>query len=63
MKQTKYGLNFLKTFIEYVRVIIAFPFAVAAFLAYAVMTPLAILACLIGGEPYEEAIKDFQEVQ
>lgn len=53
----------LKVFIEYVRVIIAFPFAVAAFLAYSVMAPLAILACLIGGEPYEEAIKDFQEVQ
>lgn len=53
----------LKVFIEYVRVIIAFPFAVAAFLAYSIMTPLAILACLIGGEPYEEAIKDFQEIQ
>lgn len=56
-------MTFLKTLIEYVRVIIAFPFAVAAFLAYAVMTPLAILTCLIGGEPYEEAVKDFQEIQ
>lgn len=53
----------LKVFIEYVRVIIAFPFAVAAFLAYSVMMPLAIIACLIGGEPYEEAVKDFQEIQ
>ena len=56
-------MSFLKTLLEYVRVILASPFAVAAFLAYSVMTPLAILACLIGGEPYEEAIKDFQEVQ
>lgn len=56
-------MKFLKTFIEYVRVVVAFPFAVAAFLAYAVMAPLAVLACLIGGEPYEEAVKDFQEVQ
>lgn len=53
----------MKTFIEYARVITAFPFAVAAFLAYSVMMPLAVLACLIGGEPYEEAVKDFQEVQ
>lgn len=53
----------MRVLLEYVRVILAFPVAVLAFLAYAVMTPLAILACLIGGEPYEEAIKDFQEVQ
>lgn len=53
----------LKIFIEYVRVIVAFPFAVAAFLAYSMMMPLAILTCLIGGEPYEEAVKDFQEIQ
>lgn len=56
-------MTFLKTFIEYVRVIVAFPFAVAAFLVYSTMMPLAILACLIGGEPYEEAVKDFQEIQ
>lgn len=56
-------MKFLKTLIEYVRVIVAFPFAVAAFLAYSAMMPLAIIACLIGGEPYEEAVKDFQEVQ
>lgn len=56
-------MRVLKTFIEYARVIVAFPFAVAAFLAYAVMTPLTALACLIGGEPYEEAVKDFQEMQ
>jgi hypothetical protein len=53
----------IRTFIEYVRVIIAFPFAVAAFLTYSMMMPLAILACLIGGEPYEEAVEDFQEIQ
>lgn len=56
-------MTFLKTFIEYIRVIVAFPFAVAAFLAYSTMMPLAILACLIGGESYEEAVKDFQEIQ
>lgn len=56
-------MTFLKTFIEYVRVIVAFPFAVAAFLAHSAMRSLAILACLIGGEPYEEAVKDFQEIQ
>lgn len=56
-------MTFLKTFIEYIRVIVAFPFAVAAFLTYSTMVSLAILACLIGGEPYEEAVKDFREIQ
>nr|DAD96805.1 MAG TPA: hypothetical protein [Podoviridae sp. ctdDI2]DAS72706.1 MAG TPA: hypothetical protein [Caudoviricetes sp.]DAX25861.1 MAG TPA: hypothetical protein [Caudoviricetes sp.] len=54
-------MTFLKTFIEYVRVIVAFPFAVAAFLAYGVMITLAIVAVLIGGEPYEQAVADVKE--
>lgn len=58
MKQTKYGL---KIFIEYVRVILAFPVAVLAFLAYGVMITLAIVAVLIGGEPYEQAVNDVKE--
>lgn len=54
-------MTFLKTFIEYVRVIVAFPLAVAAFLAYGVMITLAIVAVLIGGEPYEQAVADVKE--
>lgn len=62
MKQTKYGLSkTFKTLIEYVRVILAFPVAVLAFLAYGVMITLAIVAVLIGGEPYEQAVNDVKE--
>ena len=54
-------MSFLKTLLEYVRVILAFPFAVAAFLAYGVMIALAIVAVLVGGEPYEQAVADVKE--
>ena len=54
-------MNFLKTLLEYVRVIIAFPVAVLAFLAYGVMITLAIVAVIIGGEPYEQAVADVKE--
>ena len=48
-------MKFLKTLIEYVRVILAFPVAVLAFLAYGVMITLTIIAALIRGEPYKQA--------
>lgn len=54
-------MNALKTLIEYARVIVAFPFAVAAFLAYGVMITFAVVAILIGGEPYEQAVNDVKE--
>lgn len=62
MKQTKYGLSkTFKTLLEYVRVILALPVAVLAFLAYEVTITLAIVAVLIGGEPYEQAVADVKE--
>lgn len=54
-------MNALKTLIEYAKVILAFPVAVLAFLAYGVMIALAIVAVLIGGEPYEQAVNDVKE--
>nr|DAV61426.1 MAG TPA: hypothetical protein [Caudoviricetes sp.] len=51
----------IRTFIEYVRVILAFPVAVLAFLAYGVMITFAVIAVLIGGEPYEQAVNDIKE--
>lgn len=51
----------IRTLIEYVRVILAFPVAVLALLAYGVMIALAIIAVLIGGEPYEQAVADVRE--
>lgn len=51
----------LKTLLEYVRVILAFPVAVLAFLAYGVMIAFAVIAVLIGGEPYEQAVNDVRE--
>ena len=51
----------IRTSIEYVRVILAFPVAVLAFLAYGVMITLAVIAVLIGGEPYEQAVADVRE--
>lgn len=51
----------LKTLLEYVRVILAFPVAVLAFLAYGVMITFAVIAVLIGGEPYEQAVNDVKE--
>lgn len=58
MRQTT---SALKTLLEYVRVILAFPVAVLAFLAYGVMITLAVIAVLIGGEPYEQAVNDVKE--
>lgn len=58
MTQTTSGL---KVLLEYVRVILAFPAAVLAFLAYGVMITLAVIAILIGGEPYEQAVNDVKE--
>lgn len=54
-------MSFLKTLLEYVRVILAFPVAILAFLAYGVMITLAIVAILVGGEPYERAVNDVKE--
>ena len=54
-------MSFLKTLLEYVRVILAFAVAVLAFLTYGVMITLAIVAVLIGGEPYEQAVADVKE--
>ena len=54
-------MNALKTFVEYARVIVAFPVAVLAFLAYGVMITFAVIAVLIGGEPYEQAVNDVKE--
>ena len=51
----------MKTLIEYVRVILASPVAVLAFLAYGVMITLAIVTVLIGGEPYKQAVADVKE--
>lgn len=50
-----------KTLLEYARVILAFPVAVLAFLAYGVMITFAAVAVLIGGEPYEQAVNDVKE--
>lgn len=52
----------MRVLLEYVRVILAFPVAVLAFLAYGVMTTLAVIAVLIGGEPYEQAVNDVREM-
>nr|DAK25865.1 MAG TPA: hypothetical protein [Caudoviricetes sp.] len=54
-------MSFLKTLLEYVRVILAFPVAALAFLAYGAMITLAIVAVIIGGEPYEQAVADVRE--
>lgn len=54
-------MNALKTLLEYVRVILAFPVAVLAFLAYGAMIIFAVIAVLIGGEPYEQAVNDVKE--
>lgn len=51
----------MRVLLEYVRVILAFPVAVLAFLAYGVMITLAVTAVLIGGEPYEQAVNDVKE--
>lgn len=51
----------MRVFLEYVRVILAFPVAVLAFLAYGVMITFAVVAVLIGGEPYEQAVNDVRE--
>lgn len=51
----------MRVLLEYVRVILAFPVAVLAFLAYGVMITLAVVAVLIGGEPYEQAANDVKE--
>ena len=51
----------MRVLLEYVRVILAFPVAVLAFLAYGVMVTLAVIAVLIGGEPYEQAVNDVKE--
>lgn len=51
----------MRVLLEYVRVIFAFPVAVLAFLAYGVMITLAVIAVLIGGEPYEQAVNDVKE--
>lgn len=51
----------IRTLIEYIRVILAFPVAVLAFIAYGAMVTLAIVAVLIGGEPYEQAVADVKE--
>lgn len=51
----------MRVLLEYVRVILAFPVAVLAFLAYGVMITLAVIAVLIGGEPYEQAVADVKE--
>lgn len=51
----------LKTLLEYVRIILAFPIAVLAFLAYGVMITLAVISVLIGGELYEQAVVDVKE--
>lgn len=51
----------MKILLEYVRVILAFPVAVLAFLAYGVMITLAVITVLIGGEPYEQAVNDIKE--
>ena len=51
----------MRVSLEYVRVILAFPVAVLAFLAYGVMITLAVIAVLIGGEPYEQAVNDVKE--
>lgn len=51
----------MRVLLEYVRVILAFPVAVLAFLAYGVMITLAVIAVLIGGEPYEQAVNDIRE--
>lgn len=58
MKQTT---SALKTLLEYVRVILAFPVAVLAFLAYGAMITFAVIAVLVGGEPYEQAVNDVKE--
>ena len=58
MRQTT---SALKTLLEYARVILAFPVAVLAFLAYGVMITFAVIAVLIGGEPYEQAVNDVKE--
>ena len=51
----------MRVLLEYVRVILAFPVAVLAFLAYGVMITLAVIAVLIGGGPYEQAVNDVKE--
>lgn len=51
----------MRVLLEYVRVILAFPVAVLAFLAYGVMITLAVIAVLIGGKPYEQAVNDVKE--
>lgn len=51
----------MRVLLEYVRVILAFPVAILAFLTYGVMITLAIVAVLIGGEPYEQAVNDVKE--
>lgn len=51
----------MRTLIEYVRVILAFPVAVLALLAYGAMITFAVIAVLIGGEPYEQAVADVKE--
>lgn len=51
----------MRVLLEYVRVILAFPVAVLAFLAYGVMIIFAVIAVLIGGEPYEQAVADVKE--
>lgn len=51
----------MRVLLEYVRVILAFPVAVLAFIAYGVMITLAIITVLIGGEPYEQAVNDVKE--
>lgn len=58
MRQTTSALKIL---LEYARVILAFPVAVLAFLAYGVMITLAVIAVLIGGEPYEQTVNDVKE--
>lgn len=51
----------MRVLLEYVRVILAFPVAVLAFLAYGVMITFAVVAVLVGGEPYEQAVNDVKE--
>ena len=58
MRQTT---SALKTLLEYTRVIIAFPVAVLAFLAYWVMITLAVITVLIGGEPYGRSVNYVKE--
>lgn len=51
----------MRVLLEYVRIILAFPVAVLAFLAYGVMITCAVVAVIIGGEPYEQAVNDVKE--